>query len=206
MSSAASPAPSTTAPAPAPPSYPGLPRYVEPYRHPSFPPPPPIHPSRLGGRSPLGPSAARPQQNFVPVQTMIQQAQQQPQSAYGDSMQGLQQSVQGLQQPVQGLQQPVMPPTYAGAQPQTKMGGGYPAMPNPPTTSPVSGDPGMAGGGMTSTTQPVGVAVPVDVQPFIAGGEGGFSTGGSYATPLRGSDLIPEDYANLYGGRFGRGG
>ena len=109
-------------------------------------------------------------------------------------------------QPEQGLlQRPVMPPTYAGAQSPTKMGGGYPAMAPPP----VSGNPGMAGGGMTPTTQPVGVSVPVDVQPFISGGEGGFSTGGSYgtyATPLRGSNLQPEDYADLYGGRFSRGG
>ena len=113
-------------------------------------------------------------------------------------------------------QQPIMPlspmgsgmryrrQTPVGAQPQGKMGGGYPAASSPPMTSPVSGDPGMAGGGMTPTTQPVGVSVPVDVQPFIAG-RGEFMGGGSYGAPARGSDTMPEDYADLYGGRFGRG-
>lgn len=109
-------------------------------------------------------------------------------------------------------QQPIIPvpvggpiiPTPVGAQPQGKMGGGYPSAPVSGSPGPVSGDPGMAGGGMTPTTQPVGVAVPVDVEPFIAG-QGEFMGGGSYGAPLRGSNIMPEDYANLYGGRFGRG-
>jgi hypothetical protein len=130
---------------------------------------------------------------------MIQQAQQQ-----ANKTPPMPPQTSPTQQPqILPPQQPIIP-VPIGAQPQGKMGGGYPAASNPPMTSPVSGDPGMAGGGMTPTTQPVGVSVPVDVQPFIAG-RGEFMGGGSYGAPARGSDTMPEDYANLYGGRFGRG-
>jgi hypothetical protein len=148
---------------------------------------------------------------------MIQQAQQQANKTPPMPPQILPTQQPQILQPQQPMipfsitQQPqILPPQQPmipfpiGAQLQGNLGAGYPVASNPPMTSPVSGDPGMAGGGMTPTTQPVGVSVPVDVQPFIAG-RGEFMGGGSYGAPLRGSDTMPEDYANLYGGRFGRG-